>query len=65
MIDIMWGDPALNSWEKKFVESVARQGWQRDYSDKQKAKIKSIFRLMKMVNRGDESKEKQVLPTPS
>lgn len=43
MIDVMFGDPLLNKWEKEFLESVARQGWQRDYSPKQKAVIEKTY----------------------
>ena len=43
MIDVMFGDPLLNEWEKKFIESVARQGWLYDYTPKQKTKLLKIF----------------------
>jgi len=49
MIDVMWGDPALNLWESKFVASVARFGWLADYSEKQKACIVRIFRHQKKL----------------
>lgn len=42
IIDIVFGDPFLTPWEKKFIDSVARQGWERDYSPKQKAVINKI-----------------------
>lgn len=47
MIDCIFGDPKLNSWEKEFIDSVARQGWQRDYSPKQKVVIKRIYETQK------------------
>ncbi len=43
MIDCIFGDPEFNDWERNFIDSVARQGWQRDYSSKQKAVIKRIY----------------------
>ena len=43
MIDVMVGDPLLSIWEKKFIDSVIEQGWQIDYSEKQKAVIKKIY----------------------
>lgn len=43
MIDVIFGDPLLNKWEKEFIDSVSQQGWQRDYSLKQKVVIKKIF----------------------
>ncbi len=43
MIDVIFGDPLLNKWEKDFIESVMYYGWQKDYSDKQKAVIKKIY----------------------
>ena len=43
MLDVMYGDPLLNAWEKEFVKSAASQGWYKDYSPKQKAVIKRIF----------------------
>ncbi len=43
-LDIMFGDPLLPQWEKDFIDSVARQGWQRDYSPKQKAVINKVFK---------------------
>ena len=43
MIDVIFGDPLLNAWEKEFIDSVARQGWLRDYSEKQKACIQKIY----------------------
>jgi len=43
MIDVIFGDPLLNKWEKDFIDSVASFGWHKDYSDKQKAVIKKIF----------------------
>jgi len=43
MIDIMFGDPELNDWSKKFLESVARQGWLKNYSPKQKAVIEKLY----------------------
>lgn len=49
MIDVMWGDPRLNPWEAKFVASVARFGWRADYSDKQKACIKKIFKRQRLL----------------
>lgn len=43
-IDVIFGDPLLNSWEKRFIESVAEQGWHNeDYSPKQKAVIDKIY----------------------
>lgn len=47
MIDIMFGDPLLGSWEKNFIDSVARQGWQKEYSPKQKAVIERLFKHQK------------------
>lgn len=45
MIDVIYGDPLLSEWERNFIDSVARQGWHRDdYSEKQKAVIKRIFK---------------------
>lgn len=41
-IDIVFGDPLLTPWERNFIDSVARQGWERDYSIKQKAVIDKI-----------------------
>lgn len=54
MIDCIYGDPKLNKWERDFIDSAARQGWQRDYSPKQKAVIKKIFinQKRKYVNSG-------------
>lgn len=43
MLDAMYGDPLLNDWGHEFVESVARQGWDHDYTDKQKAKIEELY----------------------
>jgi len=43
MLDVMFGDPLLNSWEWKFVESVTSFGWHFDYTPKQKAVIKRLF----------------------
>lgn len=42
-IDIVFGDPLLTPWEQKFINSVARQGWERDYSPKQKKVIDKIY----------------------
>ncbi len=57
-IDIMYGDPLLTLWEKDFLESVADQGWQRDYSDKQKAVIDKVFkRLHSIRTAANEVKE--------
>lgn len=47
MIDVIFGDPKLNAWEKKFIDSVAYQGWEHDYSDKQKVVIKRIYRTQR------------------
>ncbi len=47
MIDVIFGDPKLNSWEKKFIDSVAEQGWQREYSPKQKAVIRKIYKTQR------------------
>lgn len=48
MIDCIFGDPKLNDWEKKFIDSVAKQGWHNDdYSSKQKVVIKRIFEAQK------------------
>ena len=47
MIDVIFGDPLLNAWEKRFIGSVASQGWHRDYSDKQKACIEKIYRAQR------------------
>lgn len=47
MIDVMFGDPLLNAWEKDFVESVASFGWHKDYTPKQKAVIKRLFEKQK------------------
>ena len=49
MIDIMYGDPLANTWEKGFIPSVARQGWYKDYSLKQKAAIERLFNKQKRV----------------
>lgn len=65
MIDVMWGDPLLNDWEKKFVESVARQGGERNYSDKQKAKIKDVFKRMRKMRKLDVPKWERVLSPAS
>lgn len=46
-IDCIFGDPLLNDWEKRFIDSVARQGWQKEYSDKQKRVISKIFTKQK------------------
>lgn len=43
----MFGDPLLNSWEKTFIASVAHQGWQKNYSPKQKAVLKRLFAQQK------------------
>lgn len=43
LIDIVFGDPLLTPWEQKFISSVAWQGWERDYSPKQKAVIDKIY----------------------
>lgn len=43
MIDVMFGDPKLNRWEREFIQSVIFQGWQKDYSPKQKAVIEKTF----------------------
>jgi len=43
MIDVMFGDPLLNRWEKDFVESVALFGWHADYTSKQKNVVKKLF----------------------
>lgn len=53
-ITIMHGDPLLNKWEKKFVESVSEQGWQGDYSKKQKAVIDKTFSKMRRIRGIDE-----------
>lgn len=43
-IDVVFGDPLLGFWEKRFIESVTEQGWHnRDYSPKQKAVIDKIY----------------------
>ena len=47
MVDVIFGDPLLSAWEKKFIDSVAEQGWQRDYSPKQKAVIKKIYKTQR------------------
>ena len=39
----MFGDPKLNSWERDFINSVIFQGWEKDYSPKQKAVIEKTF----------------------
>jgi len=49
MIDVMWGDPKLNRWERRFVHSVARYGWISDYSNKQKACIEKIFNRQRRI----------------
>lgn len=43
MIDVMFGDPLLNAWERHFIASVASYGWRDDYSLKQKAVIQRLF----------------------
>ena len=43
MLDVMFGDPKLNSWERDFINSVIFQGWEKDYSPKQKAVIEKTF----------------------
>lgn len=43
MIDVIFGDPLLNKWERDFIESVVNFGWHKDYSEKQKSVIKKIF----------------------
>lgn len=43
MIDCLWGDPLLNRWEKRFIESMARYGWLDNYTYKQIAKLKQIW----------------------
>lgn len=47
MLDIMFGDPLLTNWEKRFIRDVAEKGWLFDYTEKQAAKIKEIFRRQK------------------
>lgn len=47
MIDVIFGDPLLNAWEKKFINSVAEQGWHKDYTPKQKVIIERIFKVQK------------------
>lgn len=42
-LDIMYGDPKLSKWERKFVISVGEQGWLRNYSKKQIRKTRQIF----------------------
>lgn len=44
MIDIMWGDPALSKWGRGFIKSVARWGWEFNYSPAQKKKIIEVFK---------------------
>jgi len=56
MIDIMSGDPELNKWAKEFVVSVAQQGWQKEYSEKQKAVIKKLFQEQKTKYRKTSKK---------
>lgn len=33
----------MTPWEQNFIDSVSHQGWQRDYSPKQKAVIDKIY----------------------
>jgi len=46
MIDCCWGDPDLSSWERNFISNVARYGGIADYTAKQKAKIRQIYKKM-------------------
>jgi len=43
-IDVIFGDPLLNEWEKVFIDSVAKQGWQKEYSTRQKTVIDRIYK---------------------
>lgn len=46
LIDCLIGDPLLNNWEKEFIESISRQGWYKDYSEKQVCKLEQIKRKL-------------------
>lgn len=47
MLDIMFGDPLLNNWEKKFIDSLIQWGWKFNYTPRQKTTIRHLFAKMK------------------
>lgn len=44
MIDCLWGDPLLNAWEADFVGNLSGYGWIANYTEKQIAKLRQIWR---------------------
>lgn len=53
IIDCLWGDPLLSSWEKSFIESLSRYGWIANYTDKQVAKLLQVWRKMLRLRKID------------
>lgn len=47
MLDIMFGDPTLSPWEKRFIKSVSEFGWLDNYTPKQISVIEKIFKKQK------------------
>ena len=50
-IDCLIGDPLLNQWERTFIGSLSRYGWIADYTDKQVAKLKQIWRKILRIRK--------------
>ena len=46
-IDVIFGDPLLNEWEKAFIDGVAKQGWHKEYSTRQKTVIDRIYKAQR------------------
>lgn len=49
MIDILWGDPLLNPWEKRFIDNLSHFGWHTNYTDKQQSKLSEVFNRIRTL----------------
>lgn len=48
-IDILWGDPLMTPWERRFVDNLSRWGWEHNYTTNQRAKLEQVFTRMKTI----------------
>lgn len=49
MIDVVWGDPLLNDWERRFTDSLANFGWRSDYTNRQASKLEQIYTRLRRI----------------
>jgi len=52
LIDIVFDDPLLNPWERRFIFHLSGWGWERDYTEKQKAKLVEVHARLRALRLG-------------